>query len=259
MEINLSIPEKRNTKIKKISMASVELLNPSKEETPHLFYLLPFIHAFRQRYSPIKRCVSYGEFPIKDRKAYLERIDFYKNEFNEEIFFKYVESNIDEILNEVNLRWGLSILTCYADGHSDTNIKLQANQICNLIRFDSYHLSFIDKIKLNKIEYDKFCQDFFKDKIDKKVPIKHLDGFWNNVGTTDSINLLYMRNYKLINDNTLTKMFRFCVSKLILHWASLFKIGASGYTIEDIDKFLDKYYMAAKDNEKTFNEFISNE
>lgn len=259
MEINLSTPEKRNTKIKKTSMASVELLKPSKEETPHLFYLLPFIHAFRQRYSPIKRCVSYGEFPIEDRKAYLERIDFYKNEFNEETFFKYVESNIDEILNEVNLRWGLSILTCYADGHSDINIRLQANQICNLVRFDSYHLSFIDRIKFDKKEYLRISKDFFNGKPNKKIPIKHLDGFWNNIGATDSIGLLYMRNYKLITDNTLTKMFRFCITKLIFHWASLFKIGAKGNTLEGIDEFLDKYYKQAEYNEKTFNEFISNE
>tara|TARA_B100000287_G_scaffold185324_1_gene175234 strand:- start:170 stop:895 length:726 start_codon:yes stop_codon:yes gene_type:complete len=238
-------------------MASIELLKPSIEETPHLFYLLPFIHAFRQKHSPIKKCSDYGEYQKDNHLNYLKRLDFYKKEFSEEKFFEYVESNIDEILNEVNLRWALSILTCYADGHSDTNLRLQANQICNLIRFDSYHLSFVDRVKIDKKKYNKLCNDFWKGKSIKKIPIKYLDGFWNNVGNTDSINLLYMRNYKLITDTTLTKIFRFCVSKLILHWSSLFKIGARGYTIEDIDEYLKKFYDRAEYNEKTFNDIIS--
>ena len=121
-------------------------------------------------------------------------------------------------------------------------------------------LSFVDRMQIDKLEYKKLSNEFwsnnlleYKGKEHKKVPIKYLDGFWNNIGATDSISLLYMRNYKLITNVTLSKLFRFSISKLILHWASLFKIGARGISIEEIDQFLDEYYKQAEYNERTYN------
>lgn len=243
-------------------MAGIELLVPTEDKTPHLFYLVPFIHAFRHKHGPQKRAYEYDSYPGEKEGKGLnaDKFTFYRKEFDEETFFDYVETNLDDILNEVNLRWALSIITCYADGHSNVNIRLQANQICNLIRFDSYHLSFVDRMQIDRLEYKKLSNEFwanhllqYKGRDHKKVPIKYLDGFWNNIGATDSISLLYMRNYKLITNITLSKLFRFSISKLLLHWASLFKVGAKGTSIEDIDKFLDKHYKEAEYNERTYN------
>jgi hypothetical protein len=244
-------------------MASFEFIDPNKDESLiHLKFLLPYIKAFRHKHGPLKRCYDHGVYPgeYEGKVANLKNFDFIRKEFNEDKFFNYVSTNLDQILNECNLRWALSILMCYVDGHPSRDIRLQALALSNLIRFDTFHLSFVDNSKLSNRDYilnsNQYTENgsfYLKNKKHNKIPIKYLDGFWNNSGGTDSLQLIYMRAEELVTNKDLLEIFYFCVRKLVNHWGSLFKLGLKGQSLEDIMKGVEIYRGRRDKNVELWN------
>lgn len=244
-------------------MASFEFIDPMKDESlVHLKFLLPYIKAFRHKHGPLKRCYDHGVYPgeYEGKVADLKKYDFIRNEFNEDKFFNYVSINLNEILNECNLRWALSILMCYVDGHPSRDVKLQALALTNLIRFDTFHLSFVDNSKISHYEYLRNFEDYsengsfyLKNKKHNKVPLKYLDGFWNNIGSTDSLQLLYLRVEDLVTNKVLLELFYFCVRKLVNHWGSLFKLGVKARTFEDVSLRVEEYKQRRDKNIELWN------
>jgi hypothetical protein len=244
-------------------MASFEFLDPKTDDSlVHLKFLLPYIRAFRHKHGPLKRCYDFGVYPgeYEGKEATLDRFDFIRKEFNEDRFFNYVSVNLDQILDECNFRWALSILMCYVDGHPSRDIRLQALCLSNLIRFDTFHLSFVDNSKISNREYtvnnEKYSQHgsfYLKNKQHKKIPIKYLDGFWNNSGGTDSLQLIYLRAEELVTDKDLLKLFYFCVNKLVNHWGSLFKLGIKASSLPDVMDRVEDYRQKRDKNIELWN------
>jgi len=149
---------------------------------------------------------------------------------------------------------------CYADGHPSRDIRLQAFAVSNLIRFDTFHLSFIDNSKIsykeylnNSLDYHENGSFFLKALNHKKIPLKYLDGFWNNIGSTDSLQLVYLRAEELVTDKIVLRLFYFCVRNLVNHWGSLFKLGLKGSTFEEVKENIEKYRQTRDRNVELWN------
>jgi hypothetical protein len=212
-------------------MASIEFQNPKDTANVHLYKLYPYILCFRQDYGPKKHS---HDLNLGSGSKYEK---FYREEYSALDFFEYIENNIDGILEELNLRWIISILECYADGHPSSEIKLQALSLVNLARIEHIHQSYMYSLNLDRVNFYKQYESISDNKVDI------CGGLCRYIGETEvHLNLMW-RNLQLINHFALRKMFKFLHTEFRTKWYSSF-------THESIYEIATKIDELKKDTKK---------
>ena len=202
-------------------MASIEYQNPRDPRFKHLYKLHPYIICFRDARGPKKHGDDLFHFP------YIQ--EFYKDEFSISDFFEYVDNNVDEIVEELNLRWIISILECYTDGHPDTSVRLQALTLTNLVRAEHIHQSYMYTIGISRQEFIKLHNP-----ADNKTNI--VGGLLRYIGDGDLYVNLMWRNLELITHHTLRKFLNKFRMEFSDKWYSLFESESFSEIYDEIIK-----------------------